>query len=1751
MPRLPRRLFKTLSAFLILNSSFFILVSPVLGLSRSDYFDYGPYYTSATKVLGWSFSATEELPQITLPQNLPPLPPAGTTPGNFFYPFERFSENIQLTFTFNPIQKESLRLQLAGERFSEAQTLLSSGNYSQAEIAAVSYHDTLDTFSQNLSSLSQNPSAQNLFQQAEAAAAAQALVTEAVSLQTPTVGSTVLANLAGGSETALDSIADAQGGPSLPKELSQNLTKLQDQGLLTPEQISKLQNLDSRTAVRDELNQLTHSSQFPLAEITKLDTAIAQHYPESYQQTQTVLEFVELRTYQTLPQPSTEIQAKISDWKNEQLAPSERKRVEWVPPPPEIRPYLYYQRAQDLASAINLSAIPPENQTEVAQFFPTAATQNPTYAAPTPTPSPEPADPNASPTPTPIPSPTPPPSQSPTTDLAPFIQPYTGPVPGDFGYFFKRFGEQITFAPPLRLAEERLREAAALAQNEKRQDDYAQALKNYQATLQTAADTAQTGNITAIETLASRHNLIFEKGLLPPPTDQPELVTQATQATENALDKAADLQGQPPLPLPLTDRLQDLKAQGLITPQEVDNLTQSSSRTEVRNELRELLDAGAFPPADAKKLDAAQARLAPQEFNQISEVRKIEELNRLRTIQSEFAQTATLRANTAGLEQRLAYLKTNFDPYLIDPLSLAGKDKDELVKIYDELKDQPRPINSGQFPRSDSEDPERAERVEGPAPTDAVLTSCPAGSIFKPSEGCVWESNGKNINDYEQYRCNLPNQYWSFIANACVKSDPQTPGYRQDTQPQCPPGYEWSWEVSSCTTSTGGRPFPTLPPVPTPAPDETPTCPEGATYQAPTGCVWNENNKPINDPNQYRCNGKENQYYSFSQASCVTWNPDEPMPKDDTTPSCSEPNTYFNWSAGRCTKTPTPYTPPDNAVIIDDPRLSFITPDSPFYFIDQLGETIQTATALSPAARERVRLSHARERFDEAYDLLKRGKETDFKDTLADYTDTMQQVFNGIAKGAKIDGDDLAKQAVRDNLLLQEIAVLGSKDLTTPISAASSVTIQAVDRAADLNGEPPVPPEIVTKLESLPEGMLSPEQTQALLNPDNRLEARLALGELTASGILTTQDTAFLDTPFQNANPEAVIAVSQLKALSEIATTQKQKEELDTKVQKTEEIAQKLSDFQQTFTPGQDIPPDLRPYVRLTQIQEISQTVRPDLVRLEDFGNRKDIQLAVATLQQEFRPTKETYEQVEKFRRNNPNKPLPPELARVEALSYNLGVRDSAGPCFLPSPPFSPNTPCPPSGAPIPVSNYTYASPGSTNYPGVPGFGSFSASSYTPEDSSLTYGQGPAPTQPGSCPDGYHWMYDSGGWCMNNTGTYQGTAPPPTYTPQTPYYGTGGPGSPYSPSPYSPYTYYGTAPTTYTTTPPAGTVPGTGPAPTSPGSCPSGFHWMGDNGGWCMANGGTYTPPGSGTYSGPVTPATSCPGGSYWSSATNNCVYTSSTGTNTYYSPNLTQSSCGPGYYWDGRGCIGTTPQTSTYQSPGYYPGAPIPSCGPGYYWNNGACFPSGSSSGGSTYTSGGSYQSGCAPGNYWNGSQCVAGSYEGSGWSDTAARSTSWCQAPSSGCGSSSYWDYGSCSCRPNSSSTYYPPSGSSGSYTSPGSCGSGYYWNGSGCSPSGSGSYTPPSSSGTSSGGSSSGGISCPGGYHSMGDWCMANDSGSSSGGSTSTSPSPTPTPTESAPAPTPTPAESTPAPAPAESTPAPAPTESTPAPASTPTP
>jgi len=1750
-------------------SSIFILL-PVIVLATpsasasppTSYYDWGPYYNNSTReqVLGATFFSSENLPAPVIPKDAMPPQSQGILPGNPLYTFEIFTENIQLALTFNPVQKETQRLAFASERLSEVKTLIDQGRPDLANNAASIYKNTMDTVSQNTQTLSsQNvQGSADLVAKVEDTAAMHAVATQNLALTSPPNTSSSWTKVIDATEKAMDITSDVLGQPAIPESLSVSIQELKEQGLITPEESDKLYALPNRADVREELDKLVTSGQFPSAEVTKLDQAVATNYPETYGQTEEVLRFAELRTYQTLTPPSTEIQSEITRWQNQ---PGN------IPPPGEIRPYLYYTRAQELAKEIDFSRFETEQQSEVARFYPESVAQNPTFSGTpiTPSPSPTPPDKADKAVSPPAPSPTPP-----SISVEPYLANYDGPLPGTFGYFFKNIGEQVTLAtsfnPARRLeiemnyADERLREARALSQEDGKEKLYGEALKKYQLVMDTASDNIKNfaGSeddkrdlAQALESESARHNVVFEKGFLPPPTSQyTKIYTAALNATEDAMDVTSDVLGRPALPQALANRLQDMKAQGIILQEEVSDLTKATTREGIRDKIRDLIEMGTFPPADAKKLDEAQSLVAPSDFNQLTEIRKIEELQRLRAIQTEFAQTATLRETNAIYEQRVQNLLNTIDPGLIKPEDLAGRQ--ELIKTYQEITANApkRPINAGQFGPDAIPD---APLPSPPSSSDAVLGTCPIGALFKQSEGCIWEDTGKRIDDYAQYRCDKPAHYWSFVTGSCVPVSIESQGIQEDAKPICPVGYTWSWDTSSCQFFTGGGTI-----LPSPKPEPSPqSCPAGASYKALRGCIWDTNDKTVLDQTQYRCT-TTNSYYSFSQNRCVP-NPDpgKPFP-DDAKPDCKEENTYWNWTEGGCVPKPNPIIPNAQTAELLIPKPVFATPDSPFYFLKQAGEAIQVAATFGTQAREEVKLAQAEERLAEAYVLLAKNNEKGFKDALSKYTGGMQSVFNDLDKGLNLTEEDkkelggkLASDVTNQNLLLQKMSVLASKDAATPISAATSAVIQGVDRASDLQGEPAIPENIKEKLDTLPEDMLSKEQKQKLLDTDTRLEARLITGELAATGALTQSDLASFDNWIAPSDTASILKLNELKKLSEAVELTNLKEDIAKKVEKTEDIAQKLDEFKKSFEPGQEIPADVRPYVRLTRIDEISQTIRPDVIRLEDFGSRKDIQLAVAALQQEFKPTREDFRRIEDFRRSNPGRSLPSELARIEALSFSIGVRDTATTCFLPSPPFAPNTPCPPSGASIPISSYYYT--GAQSFPGVggfgagntgvPGYGAPGAPTLDKDGKPLVYGKGPEPAKAGVCPDGYHWMYDSGGWCMSNSGNYSSGSfssetpysSGPGYTPYTPYYSA--PGAPSyggGGSYYSGPSYYGPAPTTYTTNPPPGTVPGSGPAATAPGQCPSGYHWMppsSGQAGWCMADAGTYTgSSGGGYYGGNVTPGTQCPSGSYWNSYYASCQ---PAGGQTYYpgsytygpSPNLTTGSCGPGYYWNGNGCVRTSP-TDTYGSCSQPPSG----CGYNSYWDYGSC----SCRSSSTYSGGG----GANPSNYCQGLSCGGGTYldystcsckyssSGSGSSYTGSS----CSPPSGGCGSG-WYDYSSCSCKAASSQGCYNVSASS--------CGSGFYWDSSACTcrSSGTSSSSSTGTTSTSGGGSTSG--SCPSGYHWMSDnggWCMSDGAtGGSSGGTTSTPP-PTTTTTTSEPAPAP--ATSEPAPAPATSEPAPAP-------------
>ncbi|MBI2627221.1 MAG: hypothetical protein HYW77_03180 [Parcubacteria group bacterium] len=260
---------------------------------------------------------------------------------------------------------------------------------------------------------------------------------------------------------------------------------------------------------------------------------------------------------------------------------------------------------------------------------------------------------------------------------------------------------------------------------------------------------------------------------------------------------------------------------------------------------------------------------------------------------------------------------------------------------------------------------------------------------------------------------------------------------------------------------------------------------------------------------------------------------------------------------------------------------------------------------------------------------------------------------------------------------------------------------------------------------------------------------------------------------------------------------------------------------------------------------------------------------------------------------------------------------------------------------------------------------------YTPYPTYSSY-----PT-PGSCPSGYHYHGESGGFCMNDQENYGGTC-------------------------------YNSAGTSKISCP---VQPTYSPGPGS-SSCSSslvnllgtGCHWMySDSSGrgiFCdgpmsksakegdtvttagCSGGGTYSPYPTYTYT--YTPSPSCPSGQWWDYSTSSCKSTtvndSPYPTSTYtYTPS---PSCPSGQWWDysTSSCKSTTVSDSPYPT-STYTYTPPPSCSSDQYWDGSACvtnptpYPTYSESPPPTSMMYNSYMlAHCQQlGRTWNGSRCQA----------------------------------------------------------------------------------------------------------------------------------------------------------------------------------
>lgn len=129
------------------------------------------------------------------------------------------------------------------------------------------------------------------------------------------------------------------------------------------------------------------------------------------------------------------------------------------------------------------------------------------------------------------------------------------------------------------------------------------------------------------------------------PEEQEAVMGEAVDVLQqHGLDKAADTLDRPPVSAVAVQRLQALKALGILAPEQVVAVYQADSRSRVRELFEGFVGEGLMSDADVKgALDEVQFALYPTQFNAIRELHKLQELARLEAVRPDDATLAKLK----------------------------------------------------------------------------------------------------------------------------------------------------------------------------------------------------------------------------------------------------------------------------------------------------------------------------------------------------------------------------------------------------------------------------------------------------------------------------------------------------------------------------------------------------------------------------------------------------------------------------------------------------------------------------------------------------------------------------------------------------------------------------------------------------------------------------------------------------------------------------------------------------------------------------------------------------------------------------------------------------------------------------------------------------------------------------------------------------------------------------------------------------
>ena len=256
------------------------------------------------------------------------------TPSNPFYFIKPLQENIQLTFTFDQKAKDTLRIEIAGERLEEIQKLATGSNTQAITSAANAYHTAMTALSNNIPSLEkQNRNADSLLGQLEEETAKHNVILEQVRVQVPDQAEGAIDNALDASWKGTDTIADLKDRPAVPSDLISRLQSLKLQGLLTPEEVNKLVSAKSRVEAREEVGKYVNEGVVSESDFLRLNETARSFYPDEFYKIHETLRFQEMQKLEDQkPDDATlnKIQSFAKTYKPGDQVPSELRKY-WVP----------------------------------------------------------------------------------------------------------------------------------------------------------------------------------------------------------------------------------------------------------------------------------------------------------------------------------------------------------------------------------------------------------------------------------------------------------------------------------------------------------------------------------------------------------------------------------------------------------------------------------------------------------------------------------------------------------------------------------------------------------------------------------------------------------------------------------------------------------------------------------------------------------------------------------------------------------------------------------------------------------------------------------------------------------------------------------------------------------------------------------------------------------------------------------------------------------------------------------------------------------------------------------------------------------------------------------------------------------------------------------------------------------------------------------------------------------------------------